>query len=296
MATLPLSDVTTHHDVPLTEVAAADAFDPSHGLGVSKYRARLPRDAELHALLVNQRSDVLVVALHGATMRDKELPRFEFFRTLRKTEFSSLYFTDPALYLDSEVELAWYTGWLDLDFYEVMAEWSLRAATAVGASKILFLGSSGGGFASLQVSTLIPGSMAMPFSPQTSIANYLVAGTSMGAQRSYIRAIMPHLTPPGGLHSLHAGEDYFEPLGDRVSPILRYQRPQPNYVHYVQNKNDPTHLNQHYLPFREAVENGPNKDRIRFELQDDRPGHNPPVPTKFMSALANAVTRLREHP
>src|SRR5699024_11561470 len=101
------------------EVPEVDAFEPSSELGVSKYRARLPRDVHLDALLVNQGSDVLVVALHGATTRDKELPRFEFFRTLRKTEFSSMYFTDPALYLAERIELAWYTGWLELDFIEV---------------------------------------------------------------------------------------------------------------------------------------------------------------------------------
>src|SRR5699024_8382265 len=137
----------------------------------------------------NQGSDVLVVALHGATTRDKELPRFEFFRTLRKTEFSSMYFTDPALYLDERIELAWYTGWLEFDFNEVLAPWVQRAAAAVGASKIVFLGSSGGGFGALQVSTRIPGRMAVPVIPQTSIANYLVAGTGLAAQRAYIRAI-----------------------------------------------------------------------------------------------------------
>lgn len=294
MRTLPLPEVTTHRDVPVTEVPEADAFAPSAELGVSKYSARLPREVQLDALLVNKGSDVLVVALHGATTRDKELPRFEFFRTLRRTEFSSMYFTDPALYLDDEVELAWYTGWLDFDLNLVMAQWAQTAASAIGASKILFLGSSGGGFGSLQVSAHIPGSMAMPFSPQTSIANYLVAGSGLGAQRSYIRAIMPHLTPVGGLDALRTEEDYFESLGERASPLLRYQQPQENYVYYVQNTNDPTHFNQHYLPFREAVENGPNKDRIRFELQDDRPGHNPPVPTMFLAALENAVAWLRQ--
>lgn len=295
MPTQPLDAVTTHHDVHVTTLADPLSFAPESDLGVSKYAAALPCNAQLDALLVNKGSDVLVVGLHGASNRDKPLPRFEWFRTLRTTEFSSMYFSDATLYLDPRVQLAWYTGWLELDLYPLIAEWTRRAAEAVGATKVLFLGSSGGGFAALQVSAHLPGSMAMPFSAQTSIANYLVGG-SLSAQRGYMRAVMPHLIPPEGIYSLEHGVDYFESLGERVSPLQRYQRAQENYVFYVQNKNDTSHFKQHYLPFREAVEHGPNRDRIRFELQDDRPGHNPPVPRMFMAGLEAAVSWLRTIP
>jgi hypothetical protein len=289
MPVVPLEDVSTHHDVPLTEVLNLDSFDPPHDLGVSKHRVELPRDTELNALLVNQGSDVLVVALHGATQRHKDLPRFEWFRTLRDMQYSSLYFTDPALYLEPRIELAWYTGWRDFDFFSVMADWSRRAATAVGASQVIFLGSSGGGFAALQVATLIPGSLALPFSPQTSIANYLVRGTGLGAQRNYIRTVMPHLTPESGVDVLRPDEDYFASLGDMASPISTYEKPQSNYVLYVQNLNDAVHLEQHYAPFRRSVENGPNHDRVRFLVQEDREGHNPPRQENFKAALDEAA-------
>ncbi|WP_344355715.1 hypothetical protein [Brachybacterium phenoliresistens] len=293
MTTTPLPDVTTHHDVPFTKVPEFTDFSPSPDEGVSKYTAQIPRDVALEALLLNKHSDVLLVALHGATMRHKELPRFEFFRTLRATPYSSLYFSDPALYLDPEIQLAWYTGWPEFDLHPVIADWAGRAAAAIGASRVIFFGSSGGGLAALQASTFLPASMAVPFSAQTSVANYLVAGTGLGAQRSYIRAIMPHLTPADGLGALRPDVDYFTSVGDRLSPLLRYQQKQENYVLFVQNANDHAHFNQHYLPFRAAVEDGPNADRIKFEIQEDRPGHNPPRQEFLKDALGKAIAWSR---
>lgn len=105
---------------------------------------------------------------------------------------------------------------------------------------------------------------------------------------------MPHLIPPEGIQSLRKDVNYFESLGERASPILRYQREQPNYVYFVQNVNDWSHMEQHYQPFKDAVQHGPNADRIRFEMQIERHGHNPPLAPYFLSGLDSAVNWLRE--
>jgi len=294
MATTPLSQVTTHHDVPLTNVSSWAEFSPTGDTGVSKYRAKLPNESAINTLLVNKSSDVLVVAFHGATMQNKsKLPRFEWMRTLRDTGYSSLYFSDPCLELDKQLQLAWYTGWKDFDLYPVLADWISSAAQAVRASRIILLGSSGGGLASLQIATYLPESLALPFSAQTSVDNYLVAGERISAQRGYMRSVMPHLIPEEGLNSLTPGGEYFKTLGERTSALLRYQKSQPNYVYYVQNTNDDAHVNQHYLPFKDVIEKSPNKHRVRFELQEDRKGHQPPTKANFLSGLESAVTWLR---
>lgn len=144
-----LDKVTTHHDVDEIRLSSVDRFfEPRVEGGVSKYAAPVRNNGTLRALfLVNKATDTLVVALHGATNRaKKELPRFEWFRTLRSEPVSSLYFSDPALELEATLELAWYTGRLEFDMHAALAEWIRRAAGAIGASRIVILGSSGGGF------------------------------------------------------------------------------------------------------------------------------------------------------
>lgn len=160
--TIQLPELTTHYDVPTTYVSNYKNFVPMSGLGASKYRCQLPRQTHLDAFLINKQSQVLIVALHGATDRSKKLPRFEWMRTLRELEYSSLYFSDPCLELDEKLQLSWYTGWNEFDLYPLLAQWITKAASTVKATKILILGSSGGGLASLQISTLIPGSVALP--------------------------------------------------------------------------------------------------------------------------------------
>ena len=281
-------------NVPVTELSAGEEFEPTSEAGASRYITALPDGLPLEALLVNRNSDILVVSLHGATDRQKfSIPRFEWLKSLLKTEYSALYLSDPTLRIRDDLQLAWYTGSAGVDLYPILAEWACRAADAVGAKGIIFLGSSGGGLASLQISTYIPGSMALPFSCQTSIANYLVGGTLMSTQQEYVEIVMPHLAPDG-VASLTPEVDWSVPLGERSSALVRYGQAQENYVYYVQNTNDFPHVEQHYKPFRGVIESGPNKDRVRFNLYEGPDAHNPPWPDVFHSRLDEAAAWLRE--
>ena len=292
MAT-PLKNVTTHHDVPVTHIDDYQDFQPIPAPGMTKYQADLPRKTNLDALIINKQSDVLVVALHGATMQNKsKLPRFEWMRTLRETEYSSMYFSDPCLQLNKKLQLAWYTGWEDFDLYPIIADWITRTATAIGAQHILLQGSSGGGLASLQIATYIPDSMALTFNGQTSISGYKVQGTRYSAQRQYLDMVMPRLTPAVPLEELDPSIDWAEPMGDRLSAIKRYQQAQPNYVYYAQNNNDVAHVEQHYAPFRATIEQGPNRGRVKFVTYDGPAGHNPPQPDVFYEHVHAAVEWL----
>lgn len=169
----------------------------------------------------------------------------------------------------------------------------MKAAQAVGAKHIVFFGSSGGGLAALQVATYVPDSIALPFNPQTSIANYKVKGTGLGAQRRYVKAVMPHLIPQGGVSAITSDVDWSVPLGERTSAMVRYDKPQPNKVLYAQNNNDFSHVEQHYTAFRERVEYGVNHDRVRFLNYDGRPRHRPPRATEFKDALGQALDWVR---
>lgn len=269
-------------------------FTPSPGHGIAKYRAHLSNKASLDALFVNQESDVLIVSCHGALPRNATaLPRFERLRTFLNTPYSSIYFGDPTLHLSRQLGLAWYTGWKGLDIYPVIARWVSRAAEVSGADKILFVGSSGGGYASLQISALIPGSMAVPLNPQTAIAKYQPEG-SLGYARNYVRNVMPHLAPAGGVKNISADVDWSAPLGSRGSALVRYSQPLHNYVYYAQNQNDTSHVTDHYMPFRRAVEKGPNKEKVRFHIYDGQHRHTSPTTDVFNRIITNALAWLEE--
>ncbi|GAA4910133.1 hypothetical protein GCM10025790_00030 [Nesterenkonia rhizosphaerae] len=216
-----------------------------------------------------------------------KLPRFEWLRTLNSTPYNSLYFSDPTLLLNEELLLAWYVGWADMDLYPLLAEWVNKTVDALRVKHIVILGSSGGGFASLQLAPYVPYSVALPFSPQTAISRYTVNGSTT-QQKRFVDHVMPHLAPDG-FDKLPAG-DWSVPLGDRASAVRRYTKPQQTRVLYVQNKNDVSHYKDHYTPFKEVIDTSPNRERIRFKEYHGPERHNPPQKNIFLECLSEAVS------
>ncbi|WP_281965237.1 hypothetical protein [Serinicoccus marinus] len=280
--------------VPVLAVPSLTGFEPAGAPGASRYRHTLPGGEHVDALLVNNHSDVLVVTFHGALNRRRfRVPRFERARTTLQHDVSGLFIADPALCKHPDLELAWYTGWGDLDMHHVAADWAQRAARAVGATRIVLTGSSGGGFAALQSARFLPGSLAVPFNPQTSIYGYVPEG-SYGAQRSYIGALLPEAAPHG-IWSIDWTSDWTQDLGDRYSVLRSFSRPVTANVLYVDNVND-FHHEQHYLPFMAAVEHGGNQDRVRTLFYAGRDGHHPPNPDEFHAAMSAALTWVAQLP
>ena len=113
---------------------------------------------------------------------------------------------------------------------------------------LILTGSSGGGFAALQISALLPDSIAVAFNAQTDIRNYKADGVFFYAQRFYVRAAWPRvweqLEPP---EMVEIGT-WDRTLDDRVSALQRYARPVSNRVYIVQNA-DEFHHADHFLPF-----------------------------------------------
>ncbi|MCC3294644.1 hypothetical protein LJ756_08400 [Arthrobacter sp. zg-Y411] len=280
-------------NVPVTRFSDVQLFRPSTEDGVIRYAAPLGRGIDLEAIQVNRRSDVLVVGFHGALTRETtELPRFERMATLLGSGHSLLFFSDPTLRLADNLQLAWYTGWSELDIRFILADWAVKAAEAVGAEHIIFTGGSGGGFAALQVSAFVPDSLALAFNPQTIISKYLVEGKYMGPQQRYVKVVMPEFSPvpPEKLTPAH---DWASPLGERVAVPLTYTRPLENRVLYIQNSNDSSHMTDHYKPFRQVAESGPNASRIRFDLYEGPHAHVAQNQQVMDRGLAAAIDWLR---
>ncbi|MCQ1999100.1 hypothetical protein [Arthrobacter zhaoxinii] len=298
MTTIPIEDLDEAGlNPPLMTVETLDDFKPSPDAGASRYRHVIASGEPFDALLVNKETDVLVVSLHGALDRRKyTLPRFERMRTIISNDVSSMYFADPALTREDNIQLAWYTGWDGFDAQQAVADWSVTAAKSIGATRIMFAGSSGGGFASLQISALVPGSVCLSFNPQTSVHGYLTRGEAKGvdAQRKYLEVVRPDLATDS-IWKMDYEPDWSLPAGDRMSALRRYSHPLENYVYTVQNVND-FHYRDHYYPFLGACARGGNLPRVRAAEYEGGHLHDSPPPAVVLSALAAALEWTRELP
>lgn len=263
-------------NAPINQFDELDAI-PIHS--ASRLRRTLPGGAPLDALVVNRGTSAVVVALHGATDRSRTvLPRFEWLRSLVAHDVSSIFFADPALHLSPRLALAWYTGWADVDVHDEVARWSLKIAETLRASRIIFMGASGGGFAALQASSLLPGSEALAFNAQTDIARYRVNGEFWGAQRDYITAVWPSVWSSLSTPESFKDGRWADLTGDRVSAVRRYATDRRNLVHLVQNEEE-FHYHEHFLPFLTAARRAGNQ--INEHTNREGTLHNPPRAVTF---------------
>jgi hypothetical protein len=188
----------------------------------------------LRVLVENTGSDILLVISHGALPRAKyTLPRFEWLTTLSARDENRMFLSDTTLEEHADLELAWFTGDAKDDITARYAGLVLRASEQLGATKIVFIGGSGGGFASLCMSAKVPGSRALVFNPQTVIRNYW-----NNSVEKYQKKLFPELSDRTKLIA----------LGSRVDATL-LPRTENCQVIYVQNDDDTLHVEKHLAPY-----------------------------------------------
>lgn len=275
-------------------ISNLDEFEFSQTEGAAQYRYDYD-GKPLDCLFLKEDSDTLIVSFHGALNRKRfSLPRYERLKSVSKFGTNSIYFSDPTLWLDDSLQLAWYTGWGEVDIQADIAELIVKAKTAAGASKVIVSGSSGGGFAALQVSALIPESVAVVFNPSVYVQGYLVDGKEggHGTERKYLEVVRPEVLPvPAAQYQFDI--DWASEVGDKVSALERYATPRENFVLFCQTPTD-WHYGQHYLPFLAACAKGDNLARIRVHEYGERVGHFPPTPQEFDEAIVRALRWAEE--
>jgi pimeloyl-ACP methyl ester carboxylesterase len=127
----------------------------------------------LHVLFQAGEGDTLIVVLHGAIDRGKyTLPRFEWLGTLKSRREHVLYVADPTLELASDLQIGWYVGTAEVDETARLVRLVEALRTDLGVARVLFMGGSAGGFASLMASARVAGSRALAFNPQITISEY----------------------------------------------------------------------------------------------------------------------------
>lgn len=279
-------------NAPLTTVASPTSFNPKRELGASRYRYTHD-DRHLDALLINKGADTLVVSFHGAVSRSETaLPKFERLTSINSLEVSSMYFGDPGLWSDASLELAWFTGWRGFNAQYVIAQWIIKSASEIGASKIVLSGTSGGGFAALQISALIPHSVAVVYSPHVAVEEYLVNGTSYAAQSNYLKSLWPDIYETfknnKGIHE----KNWSAAFDDRFSCLTRYSSKTQNRILLVQNDEDINGMN-HFHKIKQILQN--TKDKVAFHslMYSAGDSHNPPAFEMYLLGLEHALNWSR---
>ncbi|NWL26114.1 hypothetical protein DM794_03410 [Paenarthrobacter ureafaciens] len=221
-------------------------------------------------------SDVLIVALHGALNREVySLPRFEWMATLQNRPESLLFLSDTPLGSHGDLKLAWYTGDSSDNLTERYGALIRSVAVQCGASRVVLLGFSGGGFAALAMAPLIAGSIALAFSPQASIGSYY--GVFADA---YATALYPEF------RSFDRVEAAFP---RRVCLMQLYSDPEvtANFI-YVQNSGDIHHMNHHFSPFHEVAGERPG---AHFIVEHESDSHSAPSKERVNQELDACLTR-----
>ena len=284
----------SRHDAPVIRWNTAGQFDARRAGRVHHVVAPGEgQDYPLRCLIQNNGSDTLLVVSHGALPRQKySLPRFEWLASLGNRAENLMFLADTALESFDDLELAWFTGSAKDDLSSRYAELVSRAAGQLGATKVLFMGGSGGGFASPALASKTPGSRALVFNPQTNIRKYWAKSV-----RQYVGRLFPESDSANALGTLGVRTNLATRLASEVSA--------DHQVIYVQNDDDGHHLENHLGPFAASrgmePRSGISEDgNIRLIVEHFATGHNMPYRTvlnPFVNlALANWGGPLEQDP
>lgn len=233
--------------------------------------------------------DELIVAFHGANMKEKNFyPRFERVASLRR-KGALLAFADPTIPLDKDREmlLSWFLGGPGWDPATSILKVIRKAMGKTGAKHIAFIGGSGGGYAALRMSAMIPGSLAFVQEPQTNIGNYI-----QHVVNTYFEKVWPGWE----------GDRLIAAFPERFNMVQHYADLIPNnFVYYAQSIADTSHVEQHYKPFKLAHgvrdDSGINKTGTRhFVLYDgELKGHGRITASEFDFHFDTAFKEWRNY-
>jgi len=239
--------------VPSQEHPDVEDIELEFAPGLSRHRIRLPAndprgtqvaelfgDLALEARINERGGDVLLVVLHGAMNRSKTAyPHFSL--PVHMSTFgqgSVLWLADPTVQLMRALSTGWYLGPAMTDVAQHCARTAESVAAQLGASRVVFLGWSSGGFGALSMSRYLPGSAAVAFSPHVDVA----VGRRLGVNRLLDSAF------PG-----IPSHEVFETFADRTDLTRAYSAPTENLVRVVQNSYDVDTMRNHLPRLTKAL-------------------------------------------
>lgn len=236
-----------------------------------------------------KRSDEIIVTFHGAGDLTKlSYPVFTRVKSLKNKAPAMMSFADPTMLSDPDhkMMLSWFLGGPGWDPLPTIINVIRKAMRKCGAKHIAFIGGSGGGFAALRASAMVPGSMAFVQDPQVTIAKY-----STRVVETYFNTVWK-----GWSH-----RSLMNAFPERFDMARHYRTVQPqNFVYYAQNSTDRSHILKHYEPFKDACGVTGDEPIIRRSnrvlncYDGELTGHGKIIEAEFNQLFADALAGWRE--
>lgn len=220
----------------------------------------------------------LIVLFHGALSRRNgaEVPAFLNFRRELSSQAHQISIADPGLEAENKVGIGWFVGSNRNPAQQLLPEFFRKVYEDLGLERVIFAGSSAGGFGAMYYSWNLPGSVVCASVPQTNIWEYPESG-----RRQFLRDCWPDGTE-----------------GVPNAPVLDlqdlYSTAVPNTVVYIQSSLDERQLHKNMIPFLAAV---PVEERGKIALKVSywgRPGHSGAVPPGELDGWLKAAVSAEE--
>lgn len=219
-------------------------------------------------------SRTLYVSFHGAIDRAKRrTPVFMPVMPMTGEQANQLMIADPGMEGSGEFTLAWYAGYEGFALQKILLDLIRRAIAHLEIEHVIFMGSSGGGFASLYYSWHIPGSTCLAVSPQTDIRKYYPSHLSR-----YIKACWPALPDSKSLNQVICAD-----------VVSLYRQSVPNTVILLQSAGDQFHLKRHVAPLVDAIASHEKSRLVLMCNYWDVPDHSRSVPVQYAAAWLNTA-------
>lgn len=230
-----LGEVPQHESFPCTKWPSLEKFERTSEIKNGRHRIESSNPIDFEVDAYNGRP--LVVVLHGRKAPEVVLPYISGRGITADLDVSWLGISDPSLYIDRNLSIGWHSGSAQQPFLQQELRRLVEGiAAATSAPRIIFVGGSAGGFASLLLSSLIHDSYAVVWNPQTDIEQYYKRFVDEYIQKCW----------SGNLDAMRRSTI--------TSVVDSYRTDEPNNkVVFLQEETDTFHVEKHMLPFCEAV-------------------------------------------
>ncbi|WP_420340720.1 hypothetical protein [Roseibium sp.] len=226
----------------------------------------------------------LFVLFSGDAMRKtNDPPVFQRWSWAKFFPGHCLFVSDPTLYLNDRLGLAWYAGNSDFDPMPHISATvnSITEQLNIKSEHVCTYGSSGGGFASIRALLFLPDALSVAINPQTCITKY-----EKKSVERYLRLAYDTDDRALALKKYHTRLNLLE-----HAETLRSKK-----ILLIQNRLDTHHYEEHYKPLCEVLGYDVNQkcsDDMHLQrlLFSHEAGHGKAEPQEVFSQAMEIIIR-----